>query len=473
MLNRLWVKLTLAFLAVALLAVGVAALLSLRFTGDEFRQYVVRNNVMAEPFLSESLSAYYAANGSWTGVETALAEFWKSSGAGQGAGMGAGMGMGQGRGLGMGRGPGAGLTLADASGRVLYDSSGQLTGRRLSDAVLAQGVALMQGDQRIGTLLNVQTAQVALDAEGQAFLDRVRQSLFLAGGLAIGLALVLGLLISWRLTAPLRQLTQAAGAIASGDLSQRVPARGGDELGEVGQAFNKMAASLEEGETLRRNMMADVAHELRTPLTVIQGNLQAILDGIYPLDEAQVASLFDETRLLTRLVDDLRELALAEAGQLRLEHETVDLASLARGVVGNFSPGAEAAGVKLACVISGEGLEVTGDADRLGQVLRNLISNALRHTPAGGRVTVSVGRSGARVRLEVADTGTGISPEDLPHVFDRFYRGDKSRSRRGGGAGLGLAIARQLVIAHGGEIAAESVLDAGTTFRVMLPAAPG
>ena len=250
MLNRLWVKLTLAFLAVALLAVGVAALLSLRFTGDEFRQYVVRNNVMAEPFLSESLSAYYAANGGWVGVETALAEFWKSSGAGQGAGMGAGMGMGQGRGLGMGRGAGAGLTLADASGRVLYDSSGQLTGRRLSDAVLAQGVALMQGDQRIGTLLNVQPAQVALDAEGQAFLDRVRQSLLLAGALAVGLALVLGLLISWRLTAPLRQLTHAAGAIAAGDLSQRVPARGGDELGEVGQAFNKMAASLEEGETI-------------------------------------------------------------------------------------------------------------------------------------------------------------------------------------------------------------------------------
>jgi len=477
MLNRLWVKLTLAFLAVALLAVGVAALLSLRFTGDEFRQYVVRNNMMAEPFLAESLSAYYAANGGWAGVETALAEFWKSSGPGQGPGTGAGMGpnmgMGQGRGLGMGRGAGAGLTLADANGRVLYESSGQLTGRRLSDAVLAQGVALLQGGQRIGTLLNVQPAQVALDAEGQAFLDRVRQSLLLAGALAVGLALLLGLLISWRLTAPLRQLTHAAGAIAAGDLSQRVPARGGDELGEVGQAFNRMAASLEDGEILRRNMMADVAHELRTPLTVIQGNLQAILDGVYPLDEAQVASLFDETRLLTRLVDDLRELALAEAGQLRLDHETVDLASLAQGVVGNFSPGAEAAGVKLEYAISGEGLEVTGDADRLGQVLRNLISNALRHTPAGGRVTVSVSRSGDRVHLEVADTGTGISPEDLPHVFDRFYRGDKSRSRRGGGAGLGLAIARQLVIAHGGEIDAESVLGAGTTFRVTLPAAAG
>jgi signal transduction histidine kinase len=424
---------------------------------------------MAEPFLAETLSTYYAANGGWGGVETALSEFAQGGGAGLGAGMGAGMGRGLGVGRG-GRGPGSGLTLADVDGRVLYDSSGQLTGRRLSDAVLAQGLPLMHDEQRIGTLLNVQPAQVALDAEGLAFLDRVRQSLFLAGVLAIGLALLLGLLISWRLTAPLRQLTHAAGAIAAGDLSQRVPAKGGDELGELGQAFNEMAASLEDGEALRRNMMADVAHELRTPLTVIQGNLQAILDGVYPLDEAQVASLFDETRLLTRLVDDLRELALAEAGQLRLEHEMIDMASLAQGAVGNFSPGAEAAGLKLESAISGESLEVTGDADRLGQVLRNLISNALRHTPAGGRVTVTVRRSGERVLLEVADTGTGISPEDLPHVFDRFYRGDKSRSRRGGGAGLGLAIARQLVIAHGGEIDAESTLGAGTTFRVSLPA---
>lgn len=465
-MNRLWFKLTLAFLAVALVAVGVVAFLSLRSTGDQFRQYVVRNNSMAQPFLTEALTGFYVMNGSWAGVETALTTYLQEDEAAAGQGHGPGMGMGMGR---MGRG--VGLTLVDVSGRVIYDSTGQLTGRRLSDAALAQGVPLVVGDQQVGTLLNLQPADTMLDTQGQAFLDRVRQLLILAGVFAVGLALVLGLLISWGLTAPLRQLNAAAGAVAQGDLTQRVPAKGGDEIGDLGRTFNQMATNLEEGERLRRNMMADIAHELRTPLTVIQGNLQAILDGVFPLDEAQVASLHDETRLLTRLVDDLRELALAEAGQLRLEHDTVDLVALVESVTGNFALAAENAGISLGTEIAGDIPEVNGDADRLGQVLRNLLSNALRHTPAGGRVTVSLARCGdRRVKAIVSDTGTGIAPEDLPYVFDRFYRGDKSRSRRRGGSGLGLAIARQLVRAHGGEIDVASEVGQGTVFTVTLPA---
>ena len=374
-----------------------------------------------------------------------------------GAGFGRGPGM-MGRG---GRGFAQGLTLADAAGRVIYDSSGRLTGRRLSDVALAQGA-----------LLNVQpAAEAALDAPGQAFLDRVRQSLILAGLAATALALLLGFGISWRLTTPLRQLTRAAGVIAEGNLTERVPVSGRDEIADLGRAFNQMAASLEEGETLRRNLMADVAHELRTPLTVIQGNLQAILDGVYPLDETQVAGLYDETRLLTRLVDDLRELALAEAGQLRLERAPMDLVALARAVAANFAPAAEAAGVTLVAPVGGKAVHVMGDADRLGQVLRNLLSNALRHTPAGQQVTVRVEEAGNQALLTVADTGTGIAADDLPHVFDRFYRGSKSRGRCVGSAGLGLAIARQLVMAHGGEIAVESIEGAGATFTVRLPVA--
>ncbi len=466
MIYRLRAKLTLAFLAVALVAVGVVALLSLQTTGNQFRQYVVHSNAMAQPFLTEALAAYYATNGSWTGVDAALTEFLQSV-----SGMGFGRGMGMGR---TGRGFGQGLTLADATGRVIYDSSEQLTGKRLSDAALSQGISLMMGELRVGTLLNVQPADIMLDAQGQAFLDLVRQSLLLAGLAAVALALLLGFLISWRLTAPLRQLTRAAGVIAGGDLSERVPAKGRDEISELGRAFNQMAASLEEGETLRRNLMADVAHELRTPLTVIQGNLQAILDGVYPLDEAQVAGLYDETRLLTRLVDDLRELALAEAGQLRLEREPVALAALAQGVVANFMSAAESAGVTLTKSPGrgGDAVQIAGDADRLGQVLRNLLSNALRHTPAGGQVAVRVEEAGKQALLIVTDTGTGITPEDLPHVFDRFYRGNKSRGRRVGSAGLGLAIARQLVMAHGGEISVESAVGQGTTFTVSLPALP-
>jgi two-component system OmpR family sensor kinase/two-component system sensor histidine kinase BaeS len=267
-------------------------------------------------------------------------------------------------------------------------------------------------------------------------------------------------------------LTRAAQAIADGDLSQRVQVADGNggEIGDLGAAFNGMAASLAQAETLRKNLVADVSHELRTPLTIIQGNIQAILDGVYPLEMAQMAGLYDETRLLMRLVDDLHDLALAEAGQLRLERAPVDLVALVRTTVGQFEPVAGAARVSLTLEAAENVPDVLGDADRLAQVLRNLLSNALRHTPAGGQVIVHVGRAGEQAEIRVADTGSGVASEDLPHVFDRFYRGDKGGSRRGGGAGLGLAITRQLVVAHGGQIAVVSQTGTGATFTVTLPA---
>jgi signal transduction histidine kinase len=282
---------------------------------------------------------------------------------------------------------------------------------------------------------------------------------------AAALSLVLGILLSRLLTAPLAALTRASQAIAAGDLTQRVAIRSEDETAALGRAFNDMAASLAAAETQRRNLIADVSHELRTPLTVVQGDLQAILDGVYPLEMTQIASLFDETRLLTRLVDDLHDLALADAGQLRIERLPVDIAEIARAAVAQFAPLAEAQGVRLSVAASGESLVVSGDPDRLAQVLRNLLSNALRHTPAGGQVEVVVKRDEGGVTLAVADTGAGIAPDDLPHVFDRFYRGD----RRGRGAGLGLAIARQLVTAHGGDVRVASEVGKGTRFSVTLP----
>jgi signal transduction histidine kinase len=280
-------------------------------------------------------------------------------------------------------------------------------------------------------------------------------------------------LVSRLLTAPLGRLTRAAQAVAGGDLSPRVIIRSKDEIGALGDAFNEMTANLAEAETLRKNLVADVSHELRTPLAIVQGNLQAILEGVYPLDLAQVASVYDETRLLTHLVDDLHDLTLADAGQLRLERAPVDLVELAQTAVSQFGPSAEAAEVRLE-LAADEGVPaVIGDPDRLAQVLRNLLSNALRHTPTGGQVFVRVARTGEKVTVQVADTGTGIPSADLPHVFDRFYRGEKGGSRRGGGAGLGLAIARQLVTAHGGQITVASSPGRGTTFAIELPAAPG
>jgi two-component system OmpR family sensor kinase/two-component system sensor histidine kinase BaeS len=457
--NRLWVKLTLAFLVIALAAIGVVAEISLRTTGEQFRRYVVASGMMSQSGWAETLTNYYAEHGSWEGVADLLAQL----------NPGGGMGMGRGRGSTGTAGPN--LALADAHGRVLASKTGELIGETLPAGVLAQGLPLALENRPIGTLLNIRPADTVLDVQAQAFLRQVQTSLFWAALLAALLSLILGVLVSRLLAAPLARLTGAAQAIAAGDLSQRIAVQSQDEIGALGHAFNEMTVSLAEAEMLRQNLIADISHELRTPLTVVQGNLQAILDGVYPLEMAQVAGLYDETRLLTRLVDDLHDLALADAGQLRLELGPVDLAALAQAAASQFGPVAEAAGVTLELIIAAAP-RVTGDTDRLAQVLRNLLSNALRHTPAGGRVTVRVDAAGQPAVIQIIDTGAGISAEDLPHVFDRFYRGDQGRSRQSGGAGLGLAIARQLIVAHGGEITVVSPLGRGTTFTITLPQIP-
>ena len=455
-MNRLWVKLSLAFLAISLAAIGVVAVLSARATREQFRQYVVASGMAGQMGWAQTLTEYYAAQGSWAGVEALLAQLGPG-----------GMGMGRGRNAAAGAGPN--FAVADPAGRVLASKNGELVGEVLPANVLAQGLPMTLDGRVIGTLLNVRPVDAVFDAQGQAFLRQVQRSLVWAAVLAAVLSLALGVFVSRLLTAPLARLTTAAQAIAAGDLSQRVQVQSKDEIGDLGAAFNGMAASLAEAETLRRNLIADISHELRTPLTIIQGNIQAILEGVYPLEMAQMAGLYDETRLLTRLVDDLHDLALAEAGQLRLDRTPVNVSNLARTAAGQFDPVAEAADVKLTLETSEDVPEVLGDADRLAQVLRNLLSNAIRHTPAGGQVTMRVGCSGEQVTIQVADTGSGIAPEDLPHVFDRFYRGDKSRSRRGGGAGLGLAITRQLVAAHGGHIEVASSPGLGTMFTITLP----
>jgi signal transduction histidine kinase len=458
--NRLWIKLTLAFLIISLAAIGVVAVVSLRTTGEQFRRYVIASDLAGQSAWAPALTEFYATRGSWDGVGELLAQL----------GPGSGMGMGRGRGASGAGGPN--LAVADAEGRVLGSRTGELVGELLPANVLAQGLPLTLDGQQIGTLLNVRPAEMVLDPPGEAFLRQVQTSLIWAALLAALLSLALGVLVSRLLTAPLGRLTRAAQAVASGDLSQRVTIRSKDEFGALGDAFNEMTVSLAEAETLRKNLVADVSHELRTPLSIVQGNLQAILEGVYPLEMAQVASVYDETRLLTHLVDDLHDLALADAGQLRLERAPVDIGELAQIAASQFGPSAEAAGVRLDLAADPGSLLVVGDSDRLAQVLRNLLSNALRHTPAGGRVMLRVARAGEKLEVQVADTGSGISPEDLPHVFDRFYRGDKGGSRRGGGAGLGLAIARQLVVAHGGQITVASAPGQGTTFAIELPAAP-
>ncbi len=293
-----------------------------------------------------------------------------------------------------------------------------------------------------------------------------------AAGLVV-LVLVLGALALTmgavrRLAAPVGDLIAAAGRVEAGDYRVRLAERGPREVRALAHAFNAMTARLATSEEQRRRLLADVTHELRSPLTVVQGNLEALVDGVYPADAAHLQPILDETRVLARLIEDLRTLSLAEAGTLTLHREPTDLGAMARETLASLRAQADQAGVRLDASV-GDGVPtVDVDPVRAREVLANLVANALRYTPAGGAIGVRVARERDRdlVAVAVRDTGTGISPDAMPHVFDRFYRSAESH-----GAGLGLAIAKSLVVAHGGEIAAASEPGQGTEIRFSLPIA--
>jgi len=292
----------------------------------------------------------------------------------------------------------------------------------------------------------------------------------LPGLIALGLVVIVLVAMGRTLRSTgraLDELVEATRRVEAGDYSVRIGTgrRGVRGVRQLARGFDTMTARLETDERQRRTLLADVSHELRTPLAVVQGNLEAILDGVYPPDPAHLGVVLDETHVLSRLIDDLRTLALSEAGTLALHPEPTDPDILIADVVRSFEPAAAAAGVELGVEVDGDLPIIEIDPVRVHEVLANLIANAVRHTPAGGRVTVGgTVEDGRWVRLTVRDTGPGIEPALLPHVFDRFVKGDDAR-----GSGLGLAIARQLVVAHGGEIAAESRPGAGTTIVVRLP----
>ena len=268
---------------------------------------------------------------------------------------------------------------------------------------------------------------------------------------------------------PLSNIMAAADAVAAGDLAVSVPEGAPGEFGHLARSFNRMTAELARAEQQRRNLTADVAHELRTPLHIIQGNLEGLLDGVYEPTREHIAATLDETHLLSRLVSDLQTLSLAEAGQLPLHRQWLETVDLLADVATSFSGQAAEMGIEIQVEAAPDIGQVFVDADRLDQVLSNLMSNALHHTPSGGHITLAAHPLPDSVCLTVKDTGSGILPEDLPFVFDRFWRGDRSRVRQtGAGSGLGLAIARQLVQAHGGKIEVESQLGQGTLFTIVL-----
>ncbi len=371
-------------------------------------------------------------------------------------------------------GMGLRLLLADADGIVVADTAETLLGSALTLGELAAGIPISVASQTVGTLLAVSTL-ADTPSPATDFVAAVTRSTWLATLLTGGLALLLGLVFFWQIISPVRGVTAAAQRIAAGDLGQRVPVASRDEVGQLAQSFNQMADALALDRQLRRNMVADIAHELRTPLSVMQANLEAMVDGVLPTDSNEIASLHDETLLLARLVADLRLLSLADAGQLKLERKPTDLGDLVRRVAEPLRMQAESSRIALVTDIQPALPLLDLDADRITQVLGNLLHNALRYTPADGRIAVracvyNAAGSACAALVEVSDSGSGIPQDELPHVFERFHRADKSRTRVSGGSGLGLAIVKQLVEAHGGRIWAESRLGHGTTFAFTIPA---
>ena len=468
-MNRLWVRLAMAFLAVALLAVAGVAVVVNRATESSFRNYVGRQNILGgNPNLPAALEAHYATSGTWAGAEALLPGQRGTEGMGRGVGEGQGQGAVQGRG-----GEGPGYLLADARGMILVANAEADIQRPLSEDERDRALALVVDGRTVGYLSRAGIEAQAMDRAEQRFLDEVSDALALAAIGATVLALLLALGLAWALLRPLRALRQSSEAITRGDLGAQTPVTGPTEYRTVAEAFNQMSAALAESTALRQRMTSDIAHELRAPVSVMRAQLEAMLDGVFPMSADQLAIVYDETLHLGRLIEDLRTLTRAEAGRLPLNLAPVNPAALAQRMSTEFLPLAQDQQIALDTAIAPDLPAIQADDDRLRQVFSNLLANALAHTPVGGRITVSAQRRGARVRFGVTDTGPGLSPEQAAHVFERFYRTDDERQRDQGGSGLGLAITHELVRLHGGQITVESAPDTGSTFAFEIPIAPG
>jgi signal transduction histidine kinase len=405
------------------------------------------------PPVARELETYYLGRGGWNGVETVVAHNpdranWNNTTDWHN------------------------LTLLDAEGRVLLDHGSAQTALvgQPYDPTDRDGfhLALTAGSQPIGTVVLHRGNWMGLLGVFSGLLIPVTIISFFTGLLT----LLIGFLLARRVVTPLADVVAAARRVAAGDLTARVQVRGPGDLRGLSDSFNRMAGALEVSDQQRRDLLADIAHELRTPLTIIRGKLEGMLDGVYPADEDHVAPVLEETYVLERLVEDLRTLTLAEARQLHFDPQPVNLNDLAERAAGLFEAEAADKAITLTVTLAPDLPEVRADAQRVSQVIGNLVSNALRYVPAQGQVWLSTGRTGQAVALSVSDNGPGVAAADLPHVFDRFWRGDKSRGRAAGGAGLGLAIARQLIEAQGGRLLAENRPEGGLRLTFTLDALP-
>jgi signal transduction histidine kinase len=447
-------RLILSFILIVVVATASVALIARRQTVNAVNTFVHRGGMAGLDGLVNNLEEYYETHGTWDGVDSYLSR--------QGRGM---MGMGQ------NNNPGFSdqrLQLADAHGRILIDTQSDGTKDRLGPVERNRAINLDANGRTVGYLLSETNSQISQIAS-QGLVARINQAAFTAAIFASVVALALALFLSYRLLQPVRELTQAARKLAGGDLSQRVLVRGSDELATLANTFNHMAASLELAETRRRALTADIAHELRTPLAVQRAHLEALEDGIYDLSLESLKPIEEHNYLLTRLVDDLRTLALVDSGQLELVLTPTDISALIKRVTTRLEPQADDRQIKIQLDLDHSCPPLSLDAQRIEQILHNLLDNALRHTPEAGVISLQCKIVSDQCLLTVRDNGSGIPPEDLPHIFERFYRADRARSRMDGGTGLGLSIARKIAQAHGGDLTAINHPEGGAVFTLSLP----
>jgi two-component system sensor histidine kinase BaeS len=451
-MRSLALRFTLVVLLVSLIGATLMAFFVWHNTQNRFGQFVVDRDRFS---FVNILAQYYQANGSWTGVETVFSQ--------QGVLVPE---TGQ-------DSHHAALALVDATGQVVFSQGDSQAIEQSVQLERGRGVPIRVDGDVVGWLRFVprSSQNPPPDSPEASFLaDTTRAILYSALGATI-IALLLGVLFARSLTRPIRELTFATRALAKGELGQQVTVRTRDELGELAASFNQMSSDLARASELRRQLMADIAHELRTPLSLILGYTESLSDGKLPPSQETFDIMHDETQHLSRLVDDLRTLSLADAGELPLTPQPLDVPALLERVVSAHLPEAQRRGISLRVEPSPTLPAVEADPGRMAQVLENLVSNALSYTPEGGEITLSAQADTGVVKLRVQDNGVGIAPEDLPLVFDRFYRADRSHQRNGTESGLGLAIAKSIVEAHGGSISVESTLGEGTAFTITLPSA--
>ncbi|HAD07694.1 MAG TPA: hypothetical protein DCE76_11115 [Anaerolineaceae bacterium] len=467
MKRSLYWKLSLAILLAAFTTAGLFAIFIRITSADRLMQFVIDQQ---RTKLVQALSEYYQTQGSWKDIRQnwgeverqTLPEEWQHP-----------IGEGENRdplppqvrerrGL---------FSLADASGYVLvsgapeYPQDFQLDVQRLKE----EGTPITVDGQTVGVLLSPQRL-INFRPEEARFLSRVNQALVIGGAGALLIALIVGVFLARTLTRPIKDLTLAATRMAQGELEQQVEVRSRDEIGQLAQAFNLMSQQIARANQLRRQMTADIAHDLRTPLTVIGGYIESMRDGVLKPTPQRLDLIYQEIERLQKMVNDLRMLSQADAGELNLHPQPVQPLALLERTAQLFQHHASQVGITLNVDAKDHIASILVDEDRMMQVLDNLISNALRYTPSGGKVTLRARMDGKTVLLQVADTGSGIPAEELPHIFERFHRVDPSRYSESGGSGLGLAIVRALVEAQGGKVSAESELGKGTTIFLEFPA---